>query len=77
MMPFELLEVVVLTRGLPQHGLQTRDLGTVVEIYEPAGLEVEFVTACGQAQAVVTLAISDVRKVQPTDLMAVRPLQTA
>jgi len=76
-MSFELLEVVVLTRDLSAHGLQRGDLGTVVEIYRPSGLEVEFVTACGRTQAVVTLEVLDVRKVQPTELMAVRSLQPA
>ena len=76
-MRFELLETVVLTRDLPQYGLKEGDLGTVVELYEPDGLEVEFVTAAGRTQAVVTLHIGDVRKVKANDLIAVRPLQPA
>jgi hypothetical protein len=74
-MKIELLETVVLRRDLPEHGLQQGDLGTVVELYEPDGLEVEFVTASGKTQAVVTLRVQDVRKVEPTDMVTVRRLQ--
>jgi hypothetical protein len=74
-MRLELLEIVVLTRDLPEHGLKRGDLGTVVEVYEPDGLEVEFLTADGRTQAVLTLETQEVRKVRPGDILAVRPLQ--
>jgi len=74
-MRFKLLETVVLKRDLPEHGLKKGDLGAVVEIYEPDGLEVEFVTASGKTQAVVTLKLEDVRKIEPGDMIAVRRLQ--
>ena len=74
-MKFELLDPVVLDRDLPEHGLRKGDLGTVVEIYEPDGLEVEFVTASGDTEAVLTLHESDVRRSAPDDLMAVRPIR--
>src|SRR6266511_1799723 len=45
---FRRLDVVVLERDLPAHGLKRGDLGAVVELYEPDGLEVEFVTASGR-----------------------------
>jgi uncharacterized protein DUF4926 len=76
-MDFNLLECVVLSRDLPDHGLRTGDLGAVVDLHEPDGLEVEFVTADGRTQAVVTLRASDVRKVGPRDMVAVRPVQPA
>jgi hypothetical protein len=47
---FQPLDVVVLNKDYPSHGLKRGDLGAVVEVYEPAALEVEFVTAsatCG------------------------------
>jgi hypothetical protein len=47
-MKYKLLDTVVLDRDLPQHGLRAGDLGAVVEVYEPEGLEVEFVTASGK-----------------------------
>ena len=74
-MRFKLLETVVLKRDLPEHGLKEGDLGAVVEIYEPDGVEVEFVTASGKTQAVVTLKLEDIRKIEPGDMIAVRRLQ--
>ena len=71
-MKYKLLDTVVLARDLPQHGLRAGDLGAVVEVYEPDGLEVEFVTASGKTQALITLSVNDVRPVQENDLVAVR-----
>jgi hypothetical protein len=62
-MDFKQLDTVVLDRDLPESGLRKGDLGAVVQTYEPDGLEVEFVTASGQTQAVVTLRLTDVRAV--------------
>ena len=36
---------MVLDCDLPEHDLRKGDLGAVVQVYEPDGLEVEFVTA--------------------------------
>jgi Domain of unknown function (DUF4926) len=63
-MKFRELETVVLERDIPEHGLRKGDLGSVVELYEPDGLDVEFVRASGKTQALVTLRINDVRGVQ-------------
>ena len=76
-MMFEELEVVVLTRDVPEHGLKAGDLGTIVEVYPPDGIEVEFVTAGGETQAILTLRTADVRKVDSRDMVAVRPVQPA
>ena len=73
-MTFSLLDTVVLARDLPEHGLREGDIGAIVEIYEPDGLEVEFVRLTGRTQALVTLKPSDVRPARDTDLMAVRQL---
>ena len=72
-MKFRRLDVVVLERDLPAHGLKRGDLGAVVELYEPDGLEAEFVTASGRTEALVTLTAHDVRAVVENDLVAVRP----
>ena len=40
-MNYRKLDTVVLARDLPDHGLCAGDLGAVVEIYLPDGLEVE------------------------------------
>lgn len=71
-MSFKELDVVVLDRDLPSEGLKYGDLGTVVETYGSEGLEVEFVTASGHTEALVTLKPSDVRSVASNDLISVR-----
>jgi hypothetical protein len=73
-MRFKLLETVVLDRDIPDEGLRKGDLGAVVQVYEPDGLEVEFVSASGRTEALVTLRETDVRPVADGDLIAVRPL---
>jgi len=74
-MRFRELETVVLDRDLPEHGLRRGDLGAVVQVYEPEGLEVEFVTASGRTQALVTLKADDIRAVMDEDLVSVRTLK--
>lgn len=73
-MRYQLLDTVVLNRDLPEHRLRRGDLGAVVELYPPDGLEVEFVTGSGRTQAVLTLTVNDVRPVEDRDLIAVRSL---
>jgi len=71
-MMYKVLDTVVLDRNLTEYGLRRGDLGAVVQVYEPDGLEVEFVTASGKTLALVTLNVRDVRPVQDSDLIAVR-----
>lgn len=71
--PFHGLDTVVLTRDFPEAGLRASDLGAVVQVYGSEALEVEFVTASGRTQALLTLGASDVRPVSDDDLLAVRP----
>ena len=73
-MRFKELDTVILERDLPERGLRTGDLGAVVEVYEPDGLEVEFVDAAGETVALVTLKQEDVRAVAAGDVIAVRRL---
>ena len=74
-MTFRPLETVVLDRDLPSHGLMRGDLGVVVHVHDPDGLEVEFVSASGKTEALITLEVHDVRKVTDSDLMSVRTLR--
>lgn len=76
-MTIQLLDIVVLTRDLPEHGLRRGDLGAVVEQYGPDAMGVEFVAASGRTQALVTLHREDVRPVADDDLVAVRPSSSA
>jgi len=72
---FNVLDTVVLDRDLPEHGLRRGDLGAVVDVYPPDGLEVESVMASGKTQALLTLRANDVRAVGDQDLIAVRDLK--
>ena len=71
------LDTVVLEKDLPSQGLRRGDVGAVMEVYEPDGLEVEFVTGSGRTQALVTLKVADVRLITNTDILAVRSLRAA
>ena len=72
-MKYQELDTVVLNRDLPEFGLKRGDLGAVVHLYAPDGLEVEFVTASGQTEALVRITTTDVRPVEANDLVSVRP----
>jgi uncharacterized protein DUF4926 len=71
-MTYRELDTVVLKRDLPEHGLKAGDLGAVVHVHTADAIDVEFVRASGQTQALVTLATGDVRPVLDHDLVAVR-----
>lgn len=73
-MRFKELQTVVLNRDLPEHRLLRDDLGAVVHVHQPDGLQVEFVSASGKTEALVTLRETDVRAVSDSDLIAVRNL---
>jgi len=73
-MTYHELETVVLARDLPEYGLRTGDLGAVVHVHSSEAVEVEFVRASGQTQALLTLRTADLRPVQDHDLVAVRPV---
>jgi hypothetical protein len=71
-MTFRELDTVVLIRDRPDAGLKAGDLGAVVHVHAPGALEVEFVTASGRTQALVTLKATEIRAVEDNDLLAVR-----
>jgi hypothetical protein len=76
-MTIKLLDTVVLEINIPSKGLCQGDMGAVVELYEPDGLEVEFVTGSGKTQALVTLKSTEVRLINNSDILAVRSLNAA
>jgi hypothetical protein len=76
-MKYKVLETIVLNRDIEEIGLFKGDLGAIVEIYEPDGIEVEFVTASGKTQKIVTLNECDVRPIADTDLISVRSISEA
>lgn len=73
----EELDVVVLTRDLPEGGLLAGDLATVVMIYKDtdgsvAGYEIEVVAADGHTIALLTVAQEDVRPRRAREILHVR-----
>jgi len=71
-MSFELLDTVVLSHDLPEHGLRAGDLGAIVETYGGESFEVEFVRPTGRTQALVSLGSEDLRALDANDVLAVR-----
>ena len=72
------LDMVVLARDVPKHGLQAGDVGTVVHCYkDETALEVEFVTAAGKTIAVLTLDLADVHAMEGEQILHVRELAPA
>lgn len=58
--------LVVLTRAVPEHGLEAGDVGTVVHKYRGGrAYEVEFAGAGARSLAVLTLESPDVRGMEP------------
>lgn len=76
-MDIKLLDTVVLTKDLPEHKLKCGYIGAVVEVYDPNGYEVEFVTGSGHTQALITLHTHDIRPVGSEDILAVRQVNAA
>jgi len=69
---FELLDLVALSKDLPEKKLQAGDVGTIVETFDGTAVIVEFIDASGDTQAVITLPTTDLRRVQPHEMLAVR-----
>jgi Domain of unknown function (DUF4926) len=74
---FNELDTVVLLHDIPEAGLREGDVGAVVQVYSPQSLEVEFVTASGRTQALLTLNAQEIRAVRDDDLLAVRSVASA
>lgn len=71
-------DCVVLTRNLPEEGLEAGDVGTVVHIHKGgAAYEVEFMTLAGRTVAVATVEAAGLRPVGQWDISHVRELQAA
>lgn len=66
------LDTVALKVDRPDYGLKQGDIGAVVQTYPAGGVEVEFITASGHTQALVTLRVHEVRPVGRNDILAVR-----
>ena len=72
------LDSVVLNEDLPELGLETGDIGTVVMVHRGgAGYEVEFVTLEGKTMAVTSLLSSQVRPIAKGEIAHARMLTAA
>lgn len=64
----KLLDVVVLTKDLPELSLRKGQVGTVVEVYSPTDYEVEFVDLQGKTYALETLQASQLMQIHYSPL---------
>ncbi len=76
-MTIELFSRVILTRAIPEEGLQPGDVATVVEAYlDPSGnvegYEVELFSASGSTLAVASVPADAVRNPTPSDRLTTR-----
>ncbi len=71
-MTIKVLETVVLVEDIPEHNLKKGGLGAVVEIYEPDGIEVEFVMSAGKPRALITLKRKNLHSLSESNVLAVR-----
>jgi hypothetical protein len=69
---FKELDTVVLVRDIPSSGLRAGDLGAVVFVHNATAFVVEFVTASGMTQAILTLTTEELRAVRDDDVLSVR-----
>ena len=71
-MTIKILDTVVLNKDIPEHNLKKGDLGAVVEVYKPDGIEVEFVMVSGKTRALLTLKTDEIRSISESDVLSVR-----
>jgi hypothetical protein len=69
------LEQIVLTVDLPEHGLVSGDLGTVVLCHGNQGYEVEFVALDGETIAIVSLTPNQVRPIGHREIAQARAIE--
>jgi hypothetical protein len=71
-------DCVVLTGDLPDEGLESGDVGTVIHIHKgESAYEVEFTTLDGRTLTVATIEFGKLRPVSGRDVAHVRELEAA
>ena len=78
-MNFSKFERVVLTKDIPEEALKAGDLGVIVEHYPPGdgvpeGVELEFFSGNGKTIALVSVAVTGIRKATEGEILSVREL---
>jgi hypothetical protein len=67
---------IVLTSDIPQEGLETGDVGTIVHIHQHGeAFEVEFLTLDGDTAAIATVLASQARPVSNRDITHARQME--
>ena len=67
------LDSVVLTADVPELGLATGDIGTVVMVHDrAAGYEIEFIALDGETIGVATLTSDQIRSVREREIAHAR-----
>ncbi len=67
------LDLVVLTKSIPEQGLKAGDVGTVVHVHKKGeAFEVEFLTLNGEMVGIATLTGSQVRRVLTREITHAR-----
>jgi hypothetical protein len=56
----QLFDIVAVLNSTGQSDVEVGDVGTVVELLTPDGLEVEFLDRSGRTRSVATLGVADV-----------------
>ena len=72
-MPIQEHDSVVLSRPLPEHGLQIGDVGAIVFVHcNNEAYEVEFITGDGNTVGVMTLKPEDIRRLDASEILLAR-----
>jgi Domain of unknown function (DUF4926) len=67
-MTFHELDSVVLLEDIPSHGLSRHDIGTIVHRHSDDCVEVEFLNATGDTQAVVRVSTDQLRRALDSEI---------
>ena len=70
-------DTVVLAIDLPQYGLESGDVGTIVLVHERGGYDVEFMTLDGETIAVTSLDTGQVRPIARREIAHARDLESS
>ena len=78
-MKFELFTRVALKKDLPEHGLKSGDVATIVENHatragQESGYTLEVFTATGQTLTTVTVRESQIEMLSANEILHVRPI---
>jgi hypothetical protein len=70
-------ERIVLKTDLPEYGLQSGDVGTIVHIYkDKQAYEIEFIALTGKTVAVVTIPSAQTRAIHEDEITHARTVVT-